>query len=129
MVFQANRLLAGRTSNELNCDFLIDKIIQEFMELFKCVAQTQNAIKHAVLKVNPNGSCVADEYITNKKKHNILLHVIKRRCYMLFKFISYFFVLFWYKLRNVPHDTPLPNCSIDNKWLLYSNNSLNLWPK
>ena len=37
---------------------------------------------------------------------------------MLFKFISYFFMLFWYKLgihRNVPHDTPLPNCSIENK--------------
>ena len=38
---------------------------------------------------------------------------------MLFKFISYFFVLFLYKLRNVPNDTPLPNCSIDNKWPLY----------
>ena len=41
---------------------------------------------------------------------------------MLFKFISYFFMLFWYKLgihRNVPHDTPLPNCLIDSKWPLY----------
>ena len=41
---------------------------------------------------------------------------------MLFKFISYFFMLFLYKLgihRNFPHETPLPNCSIDNKWPLY----------
>ena len=41
---------------------------------------------------------------------------------MLFKFISYFFMLFWYKLgihRNVLYDTPLPNCSIDNKWPFY----------
>ena len=43
---------------------------------------------------------------------------------MLFKFISYFFALFWYKLRNVPHDTPLPNCSIDNKWPLYIQTTL-----
>ena len=43
---------------------------------------------------------------------------------MLFKFISYFFMLFWYKLRNVPYDTPLPNCSIDNKWPLYIQTTL-----
>ena len=46
---------------------------------------------------------------------------------MLFKFICYFFMLFWYKLgihKNVPHDTPLPNCSIENKWSLYIQTTL-----